>query len=124
ALLGGGALLLLALRVAAGASPNRAVAAGVARAADRVAAGERLAPALEGVLPPLAVRLLAAGEEGGALAPMAARVADVYDAEVRRALRGAVALLEPALIVLFGAIVGFVALALLQAVYAVDPGRL
>jgi type II secretory pathway component PulF len=55
---------------------------------------------------------------------MAARVADVYEAEVRRALRAAVALLEPALIVLFGLVVGFVALALLQAVYAVDPGRL
>jgi type II secretory pathway component PulF len=71
-----------------------------------VGSGERLAPALQGVLPALAVQLLAAGEEAGGLAPMAARVADVYDAEVRRALRAAVALLEPALIVLFGLVVG------------------
>ncbi len=123
-LLAGGERLVPALRVAADASPNLAVAAGVSRAADQVSAGERLAPALAGVLPPLAVQLLAAGEEAGGLAPMAARVADVYEGEVRRALRAAVALLEPVLIVLFGLIVGFVALALLQAVYAVDPGRL
>jgi type II secretory pathway component PulF len=123
-LLAGGARLLPALRVAAGAAPNLAVAAGVERAAARVAEGERLAPALAGVVPPLAAQLLAVGEETGRLGPMAERVADVYDVEVRRALRTSVALLEPALIVLFGVVVGFVALALLQAVYAVDPGRL
>ncbi|WP_284348617.1 type II secretion system F family protein [Roseisolibacter agri] len=123
-LLAGGERLLPALRVAAGASPNLAFGAGVSRAADRVAEGERLSPALSGVVPPLAAQLLAVGEETGRLGPMAERVADVYDVEVRRALRTAVALLEPAMIVLFGAIVGFVALALLQAVYAVDPGRM
>lgn len=123
-LLAGGERLLPALRVAAGAAPNLAVGAGVERAAARVAEGERLAPALAGVVPPLAAQLLAVGEETGRLGPMAERVADVYDVEVRRALRTAVALLEPAMIVLFGVIVGFVALALLQAVYAVDPGRL
>jgi type II secretory pathway component PulF len=123
-LLAGGERLLPALRVAAGAAPNLAVAAGVERAAARVAEGEQLAPALSGVVPPLAAQLLAVGEETGRLGPMAERVADVYDAEVRRALRTSVALLEPAMIVLFGIVVGFVALALLQAVYAVDPGRL
>ena len=123
-MLTGGGRLLPALRVAAGAAPNLVMAAGMTRAADRVAEGERLAPALTDVVPPLAAQLLAVGEETGRLAAMAERVADVYDGEVRRALRTAVALLEPALIVLFGAIVGFIALALLQAVYAVDPRSL
>ena len=123
-MLTGGGRLLPALRVAAGAAPNLAIAEGITRATDRVAEGERLAQALRDVVPPLAAQLLAVGEETGRLAAMAERVADVYDGEVRRALRTAVALLEPALIVVFGAIVGFIALALLQAVYAVDPGGL
>jgi type II secretory pathway component PulF len=38
-----------------------------------------------------------------------------------QAVRAAVRLLEPALIILFGGIVAFVAAALLQAVYSVRP---
>ena len=44
------------------------------------------------------------------------------DEEVRRTLRTLAAMLEPALILFFGAIVGFVALAMLQAIYAVNAG--
>ncbi len=119
-LLRAGMRLVPALRIAATAAPNRATAAGVERAAAAVARGERLSDALGTVLPPLASQLLAAGEESGRLDTLALRAADSYDAEVRRTLRAAVGLLEPALIVLFGAIVGFVALAMLQAVYSVN----
>jgi type II secretory pathway component PulF len=79
---------------------------------------------MERVLPPLALQLLAAGEESGRLAPLALRAADAYDAEVRRSLRAAVGLVEPLLIVLFGAVVGFVALAMLQAIYAINASTL
>ena len=79
-----------------------------------------VARALDGTLPPLATQLLAVGEESGSLDRMALRVADTYDAESQRALRGLVALVEPALIVGFGAVVGFVALAMLQAVYSIN----
>ena len=62
-LLAGGERLLPALRIAAGAAANASIADGVERAAARVAEGERLAPALAGVVPPLAAQLLAVGEE-------------------------------------------------------------
>jgi general secretion pathway protein F len=39
---------------------------------------------------------------------------------VRRAMRTAVTLIEPALILTFGALVGFIALAMLQAIYGID----
>jgi type II secretory pathway component PulF len=51
---------------------------------------------------------------------MCLRIADTYDGEVRRALRTAVTLIEPALIITFGGLVGFVALAMLQAIYGID----
>jgi general secretion pathway protein F len=119
-LLDGGTRLLPALRIAGSTSPNLAFADDVARAAAEVGQGRRLADALAPVLPPLALQLLAAGEEGGRLAPLALRAADAYDAEVRRSLRAAVGLVEPLLIVLFGGVVGFVALAMLQAIYAIN----
>jgi type II secretory pathway component PulF len=71
-------------------------------------------------VPPLAARLVAAGEEGGRLAPLCLAAADAYDAEARRALRGAVGAVEPTVILVFGALVGFIALALLQAIYGVN----
>jgi len=123
-LLRGGTGVLAALRVARETLTNRALAARVDDAIRAVERGEPVARSLEGTLPPLATQLLAVGEESGALDRMALRVADTYDAESQRALRGLVALVEPALIVGFGAIVGFVALAMLQAVYSINASVL
>jgi type II secretory pathway component PulF len=74
------------------------------------------------VLPPLGAQLLAVGEETGRLPDLARQVAETYDRELARSLRSAVALIEPSLIVFFALLVGFVALAMLQAIYSVNAG--
>jgi type II secretory pathway component PulF len=76
------------------------------------------------VLPPLATQLLAVGEESGSLGSMATRIADTTDADIQRRLRTLAGLVEPVLIVLFGGLVGFVALAMLQAIYAINANVL
>jgi general secretion pathway protein F len=121
-LLKSGAPTLPAMHLARETVTNDALGARVDDAAAAVGRGERIAPSLEGALPPLAVQLLAAGEESGTLDAMCERVADAYDAEVQRSLRTLVRLVEPALIVAFGAIVGFIALAMLQAMYSINAG--
>jgi type II secretory pathway component PulF len=55
---------------------------------------------------------------------MCERVAKVHEESVGRSLRSLVRLIEPVLILVFGAVVGFIALALLQAVYSVNIGVL
>jgi type II secretory pathway component PulF len=92
----------------------------VDRATSAVSEGAGLAPALTGTLPPLAQQMLAVGEESGQLDALCLRVADAYDADVRRHLRALVALVEPAMILVFGGLVGFVALAMLQAIYGIN----
>jgi type II secretory pathway component PulF len=82
-----------------------------------------VAQALSGTLPPLAVRLLEAGEQGGTLAPLARRAADAAAAQVQRLVTSAVALIEPVMILGFGGVVGFVALALLQAIYGLNASN-
>ena len=119
-LLKSGVPALPALRIARNASSNRALQEGFDRAAAVVAEGGALAPALAGTLPPLALQMIAAGEESNRLEELCLRVAVSYDAEVRRAVRALVALLEPTLILVFGALVGFVALAMLQAIYGIN----
>jgi general secretion pathway protein F len=119
-LLKSGVPVVPALKIARASAPNLTVREGVDRAAAALAEGSALAPALAGTLPPLAVQMLAVGEESGRLEELCLRVADTYDNEVRRALRTAVTLLEPVLILCFGTLVGFIALAMLQAIYGIN----
>lgn len=114
--------LLPALRLARAGVGNQAMSADLERATQNVVRGNGLASSLLGILSPMAVQLLAVGEESGRLDALALRAAASHDEEVRRSLRTLASLLEPALILLFGAIVGFVALAMLQAIYAVNAG--
>jgi general secretion pathway protein F len=72
----------------------------------------------------VAAQLLNAGEASTSLAILASRAADVLDAEVQRQLSKAVTLIEPILILGFGALIGFVALGLLQAIYGVNASAL
>ena len=119
-LLKSGVPALPALRIARTSATNLIVREGLDRAAAALAEGSALAPALADTLPPLAVQMMAVGEESGRLDELCLRVADSYDSEVRRAMRTAVTLIEPALILTFGALVGFIALAMLQAIYGID----
>jgi type II secretory pathway component PulF len=123
-LLKGGTSMLAAVRVAAEGITNEAIVADLHAASERIARGERVSASLAGVLPPLAVEMMAAGEEGGRLPEMCARVSKVHEESVARSLRSLVRLIEPVLILVFGAIVGFIALAMLQAVYSVNIGVL
>jgi general secretion pathway protein F len=119
-LLQSGMGILAAMRIARSAISNRAIAEGIERAENEVARGTRVATALEGTLPPLAAQLIAVGDESGQLDALCLRVADTYDGELKRSLRAAIGLIEPAMIITFGVIVGFVALAMLQAIYSVN----
>jgi general secretion pathway protein F len=112
--------MIPALRVARSTVANVAVLQRLDEAIAAVSEGGTLAAALQPVLPPLARQMLAIGEESGGLEGMCLRIADTFDNEVRRSVRSGVALIEPAMILLFGALVGFVALAMLQAVYSIN----
>jgi general secretion pathway protein F len=116
--------ILAALEAGREATGDAAVAERLAQARERVAQGQPLATALqaERAVTTSAVQLIAVGEASGKLAPMASRAGDLTGQEAERALRTVVALLEPALVVLLGGLVAFVAGALLQAVYSIRPG--
>ncbi len=122
-LLESGVPLLAALDLARGAAGDRAIAERLAQVREAVSQGERLGAALRrhDALAPAALRLATFGERSGRLAELVAQAARLEEAGADRALRALVGLLEPALIVGFGALVAFVAAALLQAVYSVRP---
>lgn len=119
-LLASGASVAEALRAARGVVTNEALGASLEDAAKAVARGARLSDAVAGALPPLAVELLTTGEESGRLVQMCMRVAEAYDTEARRSLRALAQRLEPMLIVGFGVVAAYVALAMLQALERVN----
>lgn len=90
------------------------------RAQVREGTSLREAVAAASVFPPLLAQLVAVGEESGQLGAFLVQAAEMFEGGAERSLRRLVALAEPAMIIVFGGIVGFVALALLQAIYGVN----
>lgn len=116
--------LLSAMQLSRGTVSNAAFQMQLEQAETQVRNGTALSAATANTLPPLAVQLLHAGEASGSLAILSSRAADALDAEVQRQLSKAVTLIEPILILGFGALIGFVALGLLQAIYGVNASSL
>ena len=121
-LLGGGAPLLTALDDTIDSLSDPLARDEVARVRARVREGRSLHAALaEGSLfPPVLARLVAVGEESGSLRAFLERSAELCEERAERSLERLVTLIEPAMIVAFGVLIAFVALALLQAIYGVD----
>lgn len=121
-LLMGGVPVLEALVVVRDVVGNEVLAQALDEVRQRVREGERLADHLRrsGVFPPLLTRLAAVGEETGSLSQALTTVADTLDLEVDSSLKALVALLEPALILSLGIVVGFVVISLLMAVFQLN----
>lgn len=120
-LLESGLPIVPALEAASASLADPAAADEVEAARRSVRAGRGLTEALRQgrAFPPLFLRMTELGEEGGRLPEMLRRAAAVAEEELERRLERLVRLVEPAMVVLFGVVVGFVALSLLQAIYGV-----
>ncbi len=121
ALLRAGVTLLAALPVAAQVMDNGVLAAAAEGAAQTVRQGGLLSQALHasGQVPPMLVRMVAVGEETGALDGMLDKAAVFYEREVDVLAGRLTALLEPAVMLVLGGLVGFVLLAALTPMYGV-----
>ncbi len=123
-LLSGGLPLLPALETAGGSMQSRSIADSVLSAAQRVREGQPLARSLEqdSKFPDLAVEMIEVGESTGALPAMLASVADFYEEDVQTALASAMSLIEPAILIFMGVIVGFVLLSLYLPIFSLGAG--
>lgn len=111
--------LLEALKITAKVVPNLAMRRSVEEAAGKVREGASLARALDdsGQFPPVALRLISAGERAGALERMLMEASNYCSRQLERVLGVLTAVLGPALILIVGAMVLFIVLAILLPVF-------
>jgi type II secretory pathway component PulF len=121
-LLTGGLPLVPAVEIALEAAGDAAIRADLHEVRDALQRGISLSLALARSprVPPLMIRLVEVGEETGRLEQLLDRAAAMMEEDLQRRVERLIALVEPALIALFGLVIGFVALALLQAIYGVN----
>ena len=98
---------------------NRPIEYALRGAGQQIAEGKNLTVAFQdaGLFPPLVIRMLRIGENTGALDTALLNVSYFYNREVRESIGRVQAMIEPALTVVLGAILGWVMLAVLGPVY-------
>jgi general secretion pathway protein F len=124
ALIRSGLPLVDALEVAAEGAGDGTVAIQVKEVARRVREGSPMSDAMgaSAGFPYTLVRLVAVGERTGRLPELMEQGAASMEDRIERRITRASTVIEPVLIIGFGAGVGFVAMALLQAVYGLNAG--
>lgn len=121
-LIGNGVALLTALSITRETLNNAVMAEGLDTVATQLKEGQGLGkPLMEtGLFPKLAVHMVMVGEETGKLQEMLIRIADVYDREVQNAVKRMLALMEPALILGLGLVIGGIIMSVLVAILSVN----
>ena len=110
-----------AMRVTAESSNNAVYRQGMTHVREQMMEGQGLAAPLgrTGLFPGAARQMFRVGEETGTLDAQLATAAAFYDRELDVKLKRFTALFEPAVIIFMGVIVGFVAIALVSAMYGI-----
>ncbi|HEX7188651.1 MAG TPA: type II secretion system F family protein [Actinomycetes bacterium] len=121
AMLQAGVPLGEAMDVAAGATNNGPAKIALATARGRMLSGEGISEPLAdtGIFPAAAVQMIRVGEDTGSLDEQLDVVAGFYEKELDEKVKQITTLMEPAVLLIMGSIVGFVALALVSAMYGI-----
>lgn len=110
-----------AMAAAIDSTDNRVFKKALVPASEAMLRGDGLSRPLAdtGLFPGMVLQMMRVGEETGTLDHQLEIAADFYGAELRYKLDKMTSLFEPAIIVAMGLVVGFVAVALVQAMYGV-----
>ncbi len=121
-LLHSGVPVLAAVSIVRETITNRVIAGAMSRLQEGVKRGEGISGPLRatGAFPSFSIHMAKVGEETGKLEDMLMKVADTYDERVRRNVKRLTSLLEPILILCLGAIVGFIVLSMLLAIFSIN----
>jgi type IV pilus assembly protein PilC len=122
ALIAAGVPMLQAIEITGRTAGNKVVDNAMTAVRDSVKGGGSIAAPMRAepaAFPLMVTQMVAVGEETGALEQMLTKVADFYEDEVAAALKALTSILEPVMIVVVGAIVGFIVIAMYMPMFQV-----
>jgi len=116
-----GITLIDAIRSSEEIAGNAVIREGLSTAVRQIADGKNVTTAFQdvGLFPPLVIRMLRVGESTGALDTALLNVSYFYNREVRESIGRVQVMIEPAMTVFLGAILGWVMLSVLGPIYDV-----
>jgi type IV pilus assembly protein PilC len=121
ALYSAGVPIMQAIEVTGQTAGNTVLEEAMASVIESVKSGGSIAAPLKDapIFPPMVAQMIAVGEETGNLDTMLSKVADFYEDEVAAAIKALTSILEPVMIVLVGAIVGFIVIAMYMPMFKI-----
>ncbi|HZM14910.1 MAG TPA: type II secretion system F family protein [Candidatus Krumholzibacteria bacterium] len=107
-LISSGVPILEGLEITARTAGNAVVEEAILKTRGSISEGNTISEPLKScdVFPPMVTQMVAVGEETGALDEMLSKIADFYEAEVDAAVEAMTAVIEPAMIIIMGVLVG------------------
>jgi type IV pilus assembly protein PilC len=114
-LIAAGVPMLEAIDITGRTSGNRVIEMAMDDVRDSVKRGGSITAPMAAVpeaFPVMVTQMIGVGEETGALETMLTKVADFYEEQVEAAIKALTSILEPVMIVIVGAIVGFIVIAM------------
>ena len=116
-----GVPILQAIQISGQTAGNAVIQQAMDNVYDSVKKGGSIAKPLEeaAVFPPMVSHMVAVGEESGQLEQMLEKIADFYDAEVDAKIKALTSLIEPIMIVVVGAVVGFIVISMYLPIFSI-----
>ena len=113
-----GVHLLNTVSIANRVVQNKTISASITGLAGDLRQGQKLSAALSAskYIPSLMLKMIGVGEETGAVETMLERVADRYEADMRKSIKRLLSLFEPIVIVVLGISVGSIVLLMFMAI--------
>jgi type IV pilus assembly protein PilC len=122
ALIAAGVPMLQAIEITGRTSGNKVIENAMQQIRESVKGGGSIAQPMRNeptAFPSMVTQMVAVGEETGALETMLSKVADFYEDEVAAAVKALTSILEPLMIVVVGAIVGFIVISMYMPMFKV-----
>ena len=118
-LLAGGVPMLMAMDIVRNVVDNAVLEKAIVQARDNISEGESIAQPLKksNQFPPIVIHMIGIGEKTGDLEAMLTQVSDSYDFQVKTAISGLTAVLEPIMIVFMGMIIAVIVFAILVPIF-------
>ncbi len=113
-LVAAGVDIIKALEITGTAAGNYVVESALAKIRESVHAGEGLSQPLaeNDVFPPMVAQMMRIGEESGEMQKMLDKIADFYEDEVDASIASLTTIIEPAMMIFVGAIVGVIVISM------------